>query len=52
MSNKEFQTLVNVANEFEKFLATVEGTKNVKNSSTPTPGQFIFRLDNQKLAQL
>lgn len=52
MSNKEFQTLVDVANEFEKFLATIEGTKNVKNSSTPTPGQFIFRLDNQKLAQL
>jgi len=50
-TNKDFSTLVNVSDDFEKYLSTVEGTKNVKNSSNPTPGQFVFKINNDKISQ-
>lgn len=50
-TNKDFDTLMAVAKDFERFLTTIEGTKNVKNTSSPTPGQFVFRINNDKLSQ-
>lgn len=51
LTNKDFDTLVEVAKDFEKFLTSVPWTKNVKNTSSPTPGQFVFRIQNDKLSQ-
>lgn len=51
-TNKWFQDLIRVAGDFEAFLKTVEWTKNVKNSSSSTPGQFVFKLNTEKLSSL
>lgn len=45
-------TLKQVSNDFEVFLADINGTKNVWSSSKTTPGQFVFSLDYNKLASL
>lgn len=39
-----------MADDFEAFLRTVDGVRNVSNSSSQSPGQFVFTLDKQKLA--
>lgn len=49
-SNEQFATLMNVAKDFENYLGTLTGSKNVTNSSSQSPGQFIFTIDKQKLA--
>ncbi len=49
-SNLWFQELIKVAEEFEWFLKWVDGTKNVKNSSSSTPGQFVFKMNIEKLS--
>lgn len=51
-SNEKFATLINVAKDFEKYLRTIPGTKNIAISSSQNPGQFVFRFDNEKLALL
>lgn len=51
-STREFDTLRNVAGDFEKYLKTLNGTKGVGSSSTETPGQFIFRFDKEKLSNI
>jgi len=51
-SNKLFDTLVTVSKDFEEYLKTVKWTKNVKTSSSSTPWQFIFKLNNEKLSSL
>lgn len=51
-SSKDLDELVRVSKDFEVFLRTVEWAKNVWTSSSGTPGQFIFKLDKAKLADL
>ena len=36
----------------EKYLKSIPGTKNISNSSKESPGQFVFELDDDKLAML
>ena len=45
-------TLAKVARDFEKYLKSIPGTKNISNSSKESPGQFVFELDDDKLAML
>ncbi len=42
--------LKNIADDFKKYLLSIEWTKNVTISSSDTPGQFIFTFDKQKLS--
>lgn len=51
-SNKDYDTLIKVSSDFEKFLKELPGTKNVWNSSSSTPWQFIFKLNNEKLSYM
>jgi len=48
----DLATLTQVAADFEAKLKTIKGTKNVTTSSTSTPGQFVFKLDYNKIAAL
>ncbi len=41
---EKLSTLIRVSKEFESYLKTLPGTKNVWRSSSDTPGQFIFNL--------
>ena len=50
--NSQFNTLQEVAAEFEEFLGTIEWTKNVSVSSETTPWQFVFTFDHEKLEAL
>ena len=49
--NNNFQTLVSVAKDFEKYLESLPETKDITNSSSETPGQFVFRLNKELLTQ-
>ena len=49
--NNNFQTLVSVAKDFEKYLEALPETKDITNSSSETPGQFVFRLNKELLTQ-
>lgn len=49
-SNERFATLMLVAKDFQDYLQTIPGAKNVSNSSSESPWQFVFTLDKQKLA--
>ena len=49
-SNQE--SLRKVAKDFEEYLSQLPWTKNISNSSKESPGQFVFELDNDKLAML
>lgn len=51
-SNEKFSTLITVAKDFENYLRTVKGTKNVEISSSSSPGQFVFRWYMDKLSYL
>ena len=51
-SNDKFTSLIQVAHDFEKYLRTVHGTKNVWISSADNPGQFVFSFLTDKLAVL
>lgn len=51
-TNKSFDDLLKVAWDFEEFLKWIEWTKNVKNSSSSTPWQFVFKLNNEKISSL
>lgn len=51
-SSDQLDTLVKVSEDFEKFLRSVEGTKNVSTTSGETPGQFVFALKKDVLAEL
>jgi multidrug efflux pump subunit AcrB len=51
-SNTLLPELIKVAKEFESYLKTIKGTENVANSSTDTPGQFVFRFDLAQLKRL
>lgn len=45
-------TLKQVSDDFEEFLSSIPGTKNVWSSSSATPGQFVFKLNYPKIASL
>lgn len=49
-SNEKFDTLMSVAKVFQDHLQTIPGAKNVSNSSSESPGQFVLTLDKQQLA--
>lgn len=51
-STQYLETLSDVSNVFENYLLSLEGTKNVWLSISSTPGQFVFSLDYEKIAQL
>ncbi len=48
----KLSTLISVSKDFEAYLKTIPGTKNVSRSSQDTPGQFIFTLKKDLLATL
>lgn len=48
----KLSTLIQVSKDFETHLKAISGTKNVSRSSTDTPGQFIFTLKKDLLADL
>lgn len=48
----KLSTLISVSKDFETYLKTIHGTKNVSRSSQDTPGQFIFTLKKDLLATL
>jgi multidrug efflux pump subunit AcrB len=45
----KFALLKQISKDFEKELKTYTGTKNVTTSSPDTPGQFIFKFEQNKL---
>ena len=47
---KKLSTLIQVSKEFEAYLKTIPGTKNVGRSSGDTPGQFVFKLKKELIA--
>lgn len=47
---KNLDTLILVSRDFETYLKSIPGTKNVGRSSSDTPGQFIFSLKKDELA--
>lgn len=48
---EKLPTLISVSRDFENFLKQTPWTKNVGRSSSDTPGQFIFSLKKDLLAQ-
>ena len=51
-SNDKFDTLFKVAKDFELYLSNIPWTKNVGISSSESPWQFVFRMDDRKMAVL
>jgi len=49
---EKLDTLIAVSKDFENFLHTFTGSKNVWRSSSDTPWQFIFSLDKQLIASI
>lgn len=47
---KNLELLIGVSKDFQDFLKTIPGTKNVDSSSQDTPWQFIFSLKKDQLA--
>ena len=50
-STDKLPTLILVSKDFETYLKKFSGSKNVSRSSNDTPGQFIFTLKKDILAQ-
>ncbi len=51
-SNEKFNQLLDVAKDFEAYLRTLQWTKNITVSSSPSPGQFVFTYYMDKLSYL
>lgn len=51
-SSDKLDTLIKVSENFERELKSLEGTKNVSTTSGETPGQFVFVLRKDVLAEL
>jgi multidrug efflux pump len=49
-SNETFAALMDVARDFQNHLQTIPGARNVTNSSSESPWQFVFTIDKNKLA--
>lgn len=50
--NSQLETLIEVSKDFEDYLESLPGSKNVANSSESTPGQFVFSYDRMVLQAL
>lgn len=50
-SSDGLETLIAVSEDFETFLRSQNGTKNVSTTSGETPGQFAFVLKKDVLAE-
>lgn len=50
--NDQFMQLMDVARDFRTYLRSLPGVKNANISSEPTPGQFIYHFNNEKLRSL
>lgn len=51
-SSDKLDALIKTSQDFEKELRSLEGTKNVSTTSGETPGQFVFTLKKDTLAEL
>lgn len=51
-SSDDLEKLTMVARDFRVYLSAIPGAKNITSSSEESPGQFVFRLDKEKLALL
>ncbi len=51
-SAKNFELLKTVSEDFEKYLISIKGSKNVFSSSSDAPGQFVFEFDKAKLSNI
>ncbi len=51
-NSEQFSELLTIANEFEQYLLWVDGTKNVAISSQPSPGQFTYEFNHDRLKSL
>ena len=51
-SAKNFELLKHISEDFEKYLNSVEWTKNVFSSSSNAPWQFVFKFDKAKLSNI
>lgn len=52
LNNTYFDDLVKVSKDFEVFLKWISWTKNVSTTSKDTPGQFVFKINEEKIASL
>ncbi len=50
--NKKIDELRQVAWDFETYLRSISGLKNIALSSSDSPGQFVFRFNNEKLSYI
>lgn len=48
--NRNIETLRQVAGDFESYLKSQSGLKNISLSSKDSPGQFVFRFQNERLS--
>lgn len=48
--NRNVETLRQVAGDFEKYLKEQSGLKNISLSSKDSPGQFVFRFNQERLS--
>jgi multidrug efflux pump subunit AcrB len=51
-STDKLPELKRVAKEFENFVKSIEGVKNVTNTSADSPGEIIFRVDRARAASV
>lgn len=51
-SNSKFKELIAVSNDFEDYLLWLDSTKNVTNSSSDTPWQFVFEYKKDYIREL
>lgn len=51
-STDKLPELKRVSKEFENFVKSIEGVKNVINTSADSPGEIIFRVDRERAASV
>lgn len=51
-STDKLPELKRVSKEFENFVKSIEGVKNVTNTSADSPGEIIFRVDRERAASV
>ncbi len=49
-STKNLSELKRVAKDFEKYVKSIEGIKNVNNTSPDSPGEIVFRIHPERAA--
>lgn len=51
-SAKWFELLKAISKDFEEYLKTLPGAKNIVTSSSESPWQFVFKFDKEKLSNI